>query len=69
MPGSMAFVVPQLNFGLVDLNSSNVVLIQLYGLRMAMALIMFINITQKLHKRLYFVNKLIQSAWCMVSDV
>ena len=41
--------MPQLNFGLVVVISSNVVLIQLYVLRMAMTLIMFINITQKLH--------------------
>ena len=58
MPSSMVFVVSQLNFGLVGIIGSNVVLIQLYGLRMAMALMMFINITQKLHKHLYFVKKM-----------
>ena len=50
MPSSMVFVLPQLNFGLVGVISSIVVLIQLHGLRMAMALIMFTNITQKLHQ-------------------
>ena len=34
MSSSMVFVVPQLNFGLVGVIHSNVVLIQLYGLRM-----------------------------------
>ena len=50
--------MPQLDLGLVGVISSKCVLISLYGLRMAMALIMFINITQKLHKHLYFVKML-----------
>ena len=59
--------MPQLNLGLVSVISSNVVLIQLYGLRMAITLIMFINITLKLHKHFYFVKKL--NSIIIVSDV
>ena len=36
---------------------------------MAMALIMFIKITHKLHTLIFCKFFVIQSAWCMVSDV